>query len=163
MKARIVSLCLLIGSAPSLAPGADASLEKNSAPLGKKIANFTGRDFRGKEVALADFADSKAVVIAFLGTECPLAKLYGPRLVELQKEFADQGVAFIGVDANRQDLGTEVAHFAREAQIEFPLLKDAGNVIADQFGAAVHAREFMFSTRIAWCAITAASTISTAS
>ncbi|HVU89748.1 MAG TPA: redoxin domain-containing protein [Pirellulales bacterium] len=136
MKARIVSLCLLIGLAPSLALGAETvSQAKDGALLGKKIANFTGRDFRGKEVSLADFADSKAVVVAFLGTECPLAKLYGPRLVELQKEFADQGVAFIGVDANRQDLGTEVAHFARESQIEFPLLKDAGNVIADQFGA----------------------------
>ena len=103
MKARILSLSLLIGLAPSLALAAE------SAPVAKKISNFTGRDFRGKEVSLADFADNKAVVVVFLGTECPLAKLYGPRLVELQKEFADRSVAFIGVDANRQDLGTEVA------------------------------------------------------
>ncbi len=109
MKARILSLSLLIGLAPSLALAAE------NAPVAKKIANFTGRDFRGKEVSLADFADSKAVAVVFLGTECPLAKLYGPRLVELQKEFADRGVAFIGVDANRQDLGTEVAHYARVA------------------------------------------------
>ena len=30
---------------------------------------------------------------------------------------------------------TDLAHYASEHKIEFPLLKDAGNVIADQMGA----------------------------
>jgi len=129
MKARLLPLCLLVGVLPALAQAGDNS------PIGKKIDNFVGRDYRGKEVALTDVADSQLVVVAFLGTECPLAKLYGPRLAELQRDYASKSVAFIGIDANRQDLGTEIAHYAREAQIEFPLVKDAGNVIADQFGA----------------------------
>jgi len=137
MKARILSWCLLLGLMPALALAGDAaSIEKkNDAPIGKKIADFTGRDYRGKEVSLSDTAGAKAIVVVFLGTECPLAKLYAPRLVELEKQFASQGVKFIGIDSNRQDLGTEVAHYAREAQIEFPLLKDAGNSLADLFGA----------------------------
>ena len=73
--------------------------------------------------------------MAFLGTECPLAKLYAPRLVELAAEFKDRGVAFVGIDSNQQDSVTELAHYAQEHKIEFPLLKDAGNAIADQFGA----------------------------
>ena len=72
------------------------------------MENFSARDFRGKETALADFADSKAVVVVFLGTECPLAKLYAPRLVELANEFEDRGVAFIGVNSNQQDSITEL-------------------------------------------------------
>jgi peroxiredoxin len=129
MQAKLLSLCVLIGLVPTMA------LAGENSPIGKKIENFTARDYRGKEVSLSDVADSKLVVVAFLGTECPLAKLYGPRLAELQKDYAAKGVAFMGIDSNRQDLVTEIAHYARNAQIEFPLVKDAGNVIADQFGA----------------------------
>ena len=72
-------IALLIG--PSLATAAETT------PLGKKIDNFSARDFRGKEISLADLASSKLVVVAFVGTECPQAKLYAPRLVELAEEF----------------------------------------------------------------------------
>ncbi len=107
----------------------------DKSPVGKKVENFTATDFRGKEVSLNDLADSKYVVVAFLGTECPLAKLYGPRLAELATEFEGQGVAFLGIDSNRQDSIAELAHFAKEHNIAFPLLKDAGNTIADKLGA----------------------------
>jgi peroxiredoxin len=129
MKARQTFTALLV-----VLVGGFAQAGENS-PVGQRIGSFSARDYRGKEVSLADLADSKLVVVAFLGAECPLAKLYGPRLAELQKEYADKGVAFVGVDSNRQDLGTEIAHYAREHKIEFPLLKDAGNTIADAFGA----------------------------
>src|SRR5262249_56552177 len=45
------------------------------------------------------------------------------------------GVAFVGIDANQQDSLQKIAHFAREHRIEFPILKDRGNVVADQWGA----------------------------
>jgi peroxiredoxin len=125
--------------AAATAYSAEALPTKEAAPqspIGKKIKNFTARDYRGKESSLADFADSKYVVVAFLGVECPLAKLYGPRLQALEKEFAGKSVAFIGIDSNRQDAVTEIAHYAREHKLSFPILKDAGNTIADQFAAA---------------------------
>ena len=117
-----------------LAGGSLAGAGENS-PIGKKIDHFAARDFRGKSTSLADFAQSKAVVVAFLGTECPLAKLYAPRLVELALEFKGRDVAFIAIDSNQQDSITELAHYAQEHKIEFPLLKDTGNEIANQFAA----------------------------
>ncbi|MGD9647561.1 MAG: redoxin domain-containing protein [Pirellulales bacterium] len=111
----------------------DASPE--AAVLGRQIENFTLADYRGKEHSLADLADRKLVVLAFLGTECPLAKLYGPRLAELAEQYEPQGVAFLGVDSNRQDSVTEIAAYARLHGIEFPLLKDLSNRLADQAGA----------------------------
>ena len=47
------------------------------------IADFSLADYHGKTVALADFKDKSILVVAFVGTECPLAKLYGARLEEL--------------------------------------------------------------------------------
>jgi peroxiredoxin len=80
-------------------------------------------------------AGKKAVVVVFLGTECPLAKLYAGRLAELAAKYEPRGVAFFGINANQQDSLAEIAHYAKLHKIEFPILKDAGNVVADQFGA----------------------------
>ena len=57
--------------------------ELEVARIGKQVADFSLQDFRGKKHSLDDYREAKLVVIAFLGTECPLAKLYGPRLQRL--------------------------------------------------------------------------------
>ncbi len=107
----------------------------DASPIGRKIGSFAAHDFQGKAVSLGDFADSKLIVVAFLGTECPLAKLYAPRLADLAREYRDRGVTVIGVNANQQDSITEIAHYCREYGIEFPMIKDVGNAIADEFAA----------------------------
>ena len=97
--------------------------------------SFSLRDFRGREWSPADFAESKLLVVAFLGTECPIAKLYAGRLAELEQQYAKRAVAFVGVVSNRQDSIAEIAHFARLHKIGFPLLKDLNNVLADRLAA----------------------------
>jgi len=79
-----------------------AAVEAESR-VGTRIADFTLHDFLGTKHSLGDLRDKKAVVIAFLGVECPLAKLYGSRLAELAAKYEPQGVAFIGIDPNQQD------------------------------------------------------------
>ncbi len=71
-----------------------AETQPAKSPIGQITPDFTLSDFRGKEQSLSGIGKDKLVVVAFLGTECPLAKLYAPRLVALNKKFADQGVAF---------------------------------------------------------------------
>lgn len=103
--------------------------------VGRTIANFELRDFRGKEHSLAELADKELVVVVFLGCECPLAKQYAPRLRQLAAEYGEKGVAFIGINSNSQDTPTELAAYARTHELDFPLLKDPGNRVADQLGA----------------------------
>jgi peroxiredoxin len=120
----------------SLAPLVPAqAAETTDSPVGKTIAPFELPDYLGTPHALADLADKKAVVVVFLGTECPLAKLYAGRLAELAAKYEPLGVAFLGINANQQDSLAKIAHYARQHKIEFPILKDAGNVVADRFGA----------------------------
>ncbi len=111
----------------------DTACAADAAP--EVIANFQLRDFRGKLHALDDYADATLVVVAFWGTECPLAKLYAARLAELAKRHGSGEVAFLAVFSNQQDSLEELGHFARKYGIDFPVLKDVGNVVADQFGA----------------------------
>ena len=98
-----------------------------------KISNC--RTFAARSTRLADYRDSKLVVLAFLGTECPLAKRYGPRLAKLAENYEPQGVSFLGINANVQDSLTEIAAYARVHGIHFPILKDVANQLADVIGA----------------------------
>lgn len=114
-----------------------AASDDSKAPLiGQFIEDFSLSDIHGQSHKLSDFADKKLVVVAFLGTECPLAKLYGQRLVELAEAYADKGVAFLGINANAQDSLAELTAYGRTHGIAFPLLKDAGNRVADAMGAS---------------------------
>src|SRR5262249_26865273 len=101
----------------------------------RRINDFSLTSHLGRECSLRDFADRKIVVLAFLGTECPLAKLYGPRLAGLAAKYGDKGVAFVGIDSNRQDSLAEMTAYARACGIEFPLLKDLKSEVADKLGA----------------------------
>jgi peroxiredoxin len=112
-----------------------ARTEPIPAASGKNVEDFRLKDSAGKSVSLADFKDKKAVVVFFLGTECPINNAYAPRLAELHKEYSDKGVQFIGINSNRQDSPEMIAAHARKHGIPFPVLKDEGTKIADQFGA----------------------------
>lgn len=102
--------------------------------LGRRIESLSLRDFRGREYSLAEFPPGP-LVVAFVGVDCPLVKLYLPRLVELSQKYRAQGVSFVAVDANQQDSITELAALARQYNLEFPLLKDADQAVMQEFGA----------------------------
>src|SRR5262245_27092995 len=71
---------------------------------------FTLLDVRsGKPVSLTGFKDKKAIVVVFLGTACPVNNAYMPRLAELSKQYASQGVQFLGINSNRIDDAKEIA------------------------------------------------------
>jgi peroxiredoxin len=120
----------LAGSGP--AAGADPA----PGSVGKKVAAFALTDPRDQSrVSLADLKDKKAVVVVFLGTECPINNAFLPTLAELHKQYVPQGVQVLGINSNVQDTAERVAAHARKNALPFPVLKDPGNKVADQFGA----------------------------
>ncbi|MFO0903999.1 MAG: redoxin domain-containing protein [Pirellulales bacterium] len=108
--------------------------EPTPSQVGRKVQDFSLRDIHGKVRSLAEF-DAPAVVVVFLGADCPLAKLYAPRLESLQARYRDRGVAFVAVNSNVQDSLTEVAAYARRHELSFPVLKDAEQHAARDFHA----------------------------
>jgi len=137
LRARRAALCamLLCGVAVCGNPAAVRAGEGEANSLGRAIDRFDLPDYHGKTRRLSDFGDSKLVAVVFLGTECPLARLYAPRVQQLATEYAQQGVAFLIVDANTQDALTEMAAFARQNSLTVPFLHDAQQRVADQLGA----------------------------
>jgi len=130
----VLALGMIVVAGATYASAAE-TLAGDSARIGARIQDFSLKNQFGKDHALHDFADRDVVVVAFVGAECPLAQLYGPRLAELARKLDRRRVAFIGIDSNQQDSIQKIAAYAARHQIEFPILKDPGNTIADQFGA----------------------------
>lgn len=118
------------------AAGSDALAE--DAPAKKATPALTElhlSDYRGRVWELDEFDDKQVIVVAFLGVECPLAKLYSQRLSELESQFSDRSVALIGVDANPQDSLAEMAAHARRHDLKFPLLRDSDQRLMQSLGA----------------------------
>jgi peroxiredoxin len=120
--------CLLVALFAGLAMAAE------TGPLGKQIADFTLRDFRGKERSLSEY-QGRPVAVVFVGCDCPLAKLYAPRLEELYQEFKEKGVGFVAINSNCQDSMAKVGAYARIHKLNYPVLKDPDNAVADLFQA----------------------------
>ncbi len=97
--------------------------------LSFKLATVTGDAFELQP------GDATATAVCFLGTECPMARGYASQLNQLQATFAPEGVRVIGVMSNRQDSAAEIARFIDELGIDFPIVHDAGNQVADRYGA----------------------------
>jgi peroxiredoxin len=128
LSTALVSLALI-------SPAISAEAPQLKTSIGRTIENFSLRDFRGKAFELDELKDKPVVVVAFLGTECPLVNLYTARLREMSVKYGARGVAFVAINANVQDSISEMAHWAKEHKLEFPVLKDVGNKVADQFAA----------------------------
>jgi hypothetical protein len=67
---------------------------------------------------------TKAVVLVFLGPECPVSQRYVPELNRIASQQQTNAVEFYGVVAGKKVARTNVAAFAKEYAIQFPVLVD---------------------------------------
>jgi thiol-disulfide isomerase/thioredoxin len=128
LVSRFLAFALLLALAAPAAAGPAA------APVGGKVPNVgTLRDVRGNRRALRSFGD-RAVVVAFVGTDCPLSNLYLPALVELEKRYRPRHVQFLAVYPNESEDLDQVAAHASDRDVPYPVLKDCGQRLADALG-----------------------------
>ncbi|MFO7525424.1 MAG: thioredoxin family protein [Ignavibacteriaceae bacterium] len=102
----------------------------------EKYENFTLKDYTGKEHSLDNYKDAKAIVILFIATQCPISNDYNSRMADLYNEYKSKDVAFIGINSNKQEDVAEIRTHAKKNGLDFVILKDDGNVIADRFKAS---------------------------
>lgn len=147
LKSIIFTACLIgtlfIFAGDSEADDQPRSTRIESLQIGEKMPAFNLQDFRGKPYNSEEFKKHQALAVVFFGVECPLVKLYVPRLTELEKKFGNK-FQVIGINSNRHDSITEIANFAKLTDANWPLLKDPANRVADAFGAARTPELFLF-------------------
>ncbi|HEX5271623.1 MAG TPA: redoxin family protein, partial [Gemmataceae bacterium] len=127
----------LLAVALVLAAGGPALAEEaaKGAAVGDKAPNSGSlRDLRGNRRALHDFKGHKAIVVAFVGADCPISNLYLPGLVALEKNYRAKKVQFLAVYPNETEDFDQVAGHAHDRDLPFPVLKDFGQKLADGLG-----------------------------
>jgi peroxiredoxin/mono/diheme cytochrome c family protein len=115
--------------------------------VGHPAPDFKLADSAGKQHDSSEWNDARIVVVIFMGTQCPLARLYAPRLNKMAADYAERGVRLVGIDSNLQDTPAEVAAFVREHDVAFPVLLDPNNVVADGFRAQRTPEVFVLDER----------------
>ena len=103
----------------------------------KIVENFTLSDYNGKKHTLQDYQNSKAIVVMFIATRCPISNAYNERMNKIFADYESKGVTFLGINSNVLENAEEVKKHAEENKFKFVVLKDPDNVIADKFKATV--------------------------
>src|SRR5256714_7169376 len=119
---------------------AAACANAEELPIGAAAPKFSlVNAVDGKTVT---FAPGKISVVVFTCNQCPYAKAFEPRLIELGRQYQSKGVAFYAIDPNDE------AQYAVESLAEmkaratshgypFPYLKDGDSAVAHAYGARV--------------------------
>lgn len=129
-----LSLQVLSAANPEAVNSSSNEAESITAST-NRFENFSLPATDGKTVSFSSDPTVKLRVVCFLGTECPLARVYGPRLQRMATTYADRGVQFFGINSNVQDSMDDLKNYAQEHGIRFPIGKDYDRAVAVQSGA----------------------------
>jgi len=113
----------------------------------KKYNNFSLYDVNNKLHQLRDYSDSKAIVIMFIATQCPVSNAYNTRMAKIYSKFKDKNISFIGINSNKQESIKEIKEHAKSNNLDFVILKDSNNVIADHFEASFTPEIFVLNNK----------------
>ena len=119
-------------------------------PLGMCAPDFALPDtVSGKTVALADFKNSPALLVAFLCNHCPYVKHVLEGLTQLAKDLQARGVDVVAISANDvvnypDDSPEKMREEAQRAGYTFPYLYDESQVVARAYRAACTPDFFLF-------------------
>jgi protein-disulfide isomerase len=111
-------------------------------PIGSKIGQVEVKDGANSVAISPSKAD--ATVLIFVSTQCPISNSYNERMNALYKDYEGKNVQFIFVNANANESPAEIEQHAKANKFSFKVYKDAGNVLADKFGATVTPETFVF-------------------
>ena len=117
--------------------------------LGTVAPDFELPDTDGKVVALADFRDAPALLVAFLCNHCPYVQHIRSGFAKFTSEYKARGLAIVAISANDaethpEDSPAEMAKEARSFGYAFPYLHDASQAVAKAYRAACTPDFFLF-------------------
>ncbi|MBK8943831.1 MAG: redoxin domain-containing protein [Ignavibacteriae bacterium] len=110
---------------------------KISEVKSKENYNFSLYDYNKKLHNLTDYKNSKAIVLMFISTGCPVSNDYNKRMEEIYNTYKNKNVVFLGINSNKNESIEEIKEHAKENNLTFTILKDENNVVADLFEASL--------------------------
>lgn len=136
-------LCLVaVLSMGLLVSQQDALAAENAAAIGDAAPAFALPDVvTQSQVSLADH-QGKVVVVMFHSINCPYYKMHQDKgydrvFVPMVEAYKDKDVVFVGINANNNESTDKIKAYIQKHNINYTVLKDQGNKVADAYGAKV--------------------------
>jgi len=111
-------------------------------PLGTPAPDFAlPNTLDNRTVALADFRESKGLLVAFICNHCPFVKHIADKFSELSKQYMELGVAVVAINSNDvanypDDSPEKMKEEALARGYTFPYLFDQTQEVAKAYRAA---------------------------
>ncbi len=107
-------------------------IKNNALQVGDKVENFTLANHLGKNVELVDLLKKGPVVISFYrGAWCPYCNLELKALNDYLPQFKTKSAQLVAISPQLPD---QTLTTAQKNELEFDVLSDVGNKVAQQFG-----------------------------
>ena len=104
---------------------------KEAIRVGDTVASFSGTDIEGRPFSLKNYMGNP-VILRFFLIDCPYCKADTPVFNMFFKKYRQKGLEIVYINNNGKNV-TEVKDFAREFNIEFPVIYDPEGEIAKEY------------------------------
>ena len=141
LAAAFAPVTLLAGTTLLLTGGAPKPVTVKASPAFAPVTDLGGHVYDGRTIA-----GHKATVFVFMSTQCPVSKVYAPRLNALAREYGARNVQMVGVFSNMQEGQPEVAAFAKGRALAFPIVRDGDAAMATRFHATMTPQVFVVNS-----------------
>jgi hypothetical protein len=94
-------------------------------------------DLDGRSVRPLEDTEAKAVVLVFVGTDCPISNRYAPEIQRLERRFAPQGAVFWLVYVQRAESADAIRRHIGEYFGTLRALRDPDHRLVKEAGALV--------------------------
>src|SRR3712207_5197872 len=133
LSAIALLLALALAFTAECAPEAsDPPNAKAALAIGAAAPDFTLPDADGRAHSLASLKGKAGTLILFVATQCPVSNAYNARMQKLADDYRARGVNVVGINSNVSESAAEIKQHAADNGLNFTILKDAGNQIADR-------------------------------
>ncbi|MBZ2192721.1 AhpC/TSA family protein [Pseudoalteromonas arctica] len=107
-------------------------IKDNALQIGQKVENFSLANHKGENIELADLLKKGPVIISFYrGGWCPYCNLELKALNDYLPQFKTQNAQLVAISPQLPD---ETLSTAQKNDLEFDVLSDVSNKVAEQFG-----------------------------
>ncbi|MBI1312156.1 redoxin family protein [bacterium] len=110
-------------------------------------STLKGVGLDGALYRLGQSENCRAVVVVFLGTECPISNALIPQLNQLAAECRQRDVEFFGTISWRSVSRREALQHSEEYAIDFPVLLDTTGELRERLGATHSPHAFVLTPR----------------
>jgi peroxiredoxin len=98
---------------------------------------FRLRDTQGREHSEREWRNSRAVVVFFIMTDCPLSNGYVPEMNRIAADYSNKGVAVYAAHSDPFVTDAAVRKHVEEFGYAFPVLLDSKLTLARATGATI--------------------------